>query len=557
MRRRAPGFVRLAAHVLASDTRRHALLLAAVNALLLLFVLDVVPNGDAVRARGLPRLPTGIVPLLLGTVAALVVQLDGPARTRSLRHTLPLRPGAVLAARVTLVGIFLWAVPLAVQAAWFSTLGAGPDVVPLTADSAIHLAATLALCAAAGSVTRTPRDLLALALAAWGALTLVSAVPFFRVNVFARGNVETQLGWLLVGASILTAQSFSRRTRLLAAVGVIGLLATPILTSPSFREAVVPMPPVVDRPRLPDPPEVSARLRGLETAFGYERGSGRQVETLQAALTIPAPPGLALTLVGHDGRLAAGGVDRMLDRARSARLSRPMVPGSAFPTVPGLQPAPSFANLRNDFRPEYLTVAEIATDAMEELPPGALILHLTLLASEWRVIGRLAPEVGAEAVLADGGTAHVHRVLRSGQQVSASVGVRWSATGTHFAPPSPGGDDGRHAFALASPGYGTYVPGMGGSGDLDRYRLVGGAELREPIHIVEFADRLRDDDDPLPDDWFDDAELLVLERVDVGTFDVRARWEVEQWPTRGRPIPYRDGLEAEVTPEPAAVRPPS
>ena len=41
---------------------------------------------------------------------------------------------------------------------------------------------------------------------------------------------------------------------------------------------------------------------------------------------------------------------------------------------------------------------------------------------------------------------------------------------------------------------------------------------------------------PLPDDWFDDVEILILKHVYVGSFTSHSSWSVERWPELGNPV---------------------
>ena len=74
--------------------------------------------------------------------------------------------------------------------------------------------------------------------------------------------------------------------------------------------------------------------------------------------------------------------------------------------------------------------------------------------------------------------------------------------------------------------------------------------MLEAVPILEFSGGLATRQrEPLPDDWFSDVEILVVERIDGGLFDVEASWEIDEWPTPGRMIRYRGGgLAADVRP---------
>jgi hypothetical protein len=550
MSTRPLGMAGQALHVLRADLRRHAPLLATTFAVLVLHVAGVGPSVDAPYDWTV-RLPAGLITLLLAAVAGLTIQADGPARGEALWMTLPLHRGAVLLARFILLAVCLWGLPLALQTWWFAEIGAGEVLPMLTADSAVHLGAAMALGAAAGSVTRTPRGLLALAVSVWLALAVERALGGGLLPTFGGASYATQLGWLGVGASVLVLQLLGGRAEWIRAVGVLAVMAVPVVTAP-LRDPVGSGPMALESSReiASEPPGVAVRLEQLT----YERLFGRQGTEpstgVQGMVRVTTPAGHDVQVIDYRARIWRPGLERTFTPGDLARRRLGMGPsGPQVPAIPGLRPAGALGSRPTTaFLGPPLALLPALQEEVDSLGSASLAIGLTLSSHTWTIVGRLTLEPGAATTLPSGETLTVGSVRRLRKQVSSHVQHRWTPASTRLRPGDSRELMARYGFVLVSRRYGEFLvaPPSGSSLPVRAYRLVGGAALNESSIPLEFTARSAErGDDRLPDDWFDDVEILVLERSDLGTFEVEATWEIDDWPRPGRPI--RVGREGVVT----------
>lgn len=218
-------------HLLKNDARRFWPLIVGVCLFMTVQIAGFLPQGGVGRVGRV--LPIGLFPLVLGVVAAIVVQRDSPFDDRAFWTTRPICPAAVLFAKLAFIGTFLVALPVAVQAAWFGSLGAGAVLAPISADSALYLAGIVAVAAACGSVTRSLRGVLTFALVTWLGVSVLRSVITAPAVPAGAGIWSTRLYlehwlWMLLGIGFLSHQYVTRKTvRTLVAGGMALLVGLP------------------------------------------------------------------------------------------------------------------------------------------------------------------------------------------------------------------------------------------------------------------------------------------------------------------------------------------
>ena len=525
-------FSQQAVHVFRHDVRRFFPALVAVVAYMGVVVSGVIPS-DAVRPVRM-AMPIGLLPLILGTLAAVVVQRDGPADEDAFWTTRPLRPGAVLFGKVAFIGIFFVGLPVLVQALWFAELGAGEPVGRLSGDAALHLGGTVAVAAAAGAVTRSLRGVLACALAAWlGASILTSLGPASAPDTIGNWITYRYLErwlWVVLGMGLLGHQYLTRRTR--RTVG-LGLVLVTVLV-PAIRRAPIDL--TVDE---------SAPVTALEHREWDGVGSVRiQLQTLRRdEYRQPGrpstEPGIAATL-GFEGgsgalmriteiqtRVTGGDVDLAFTPPPVDRF-QPM--GSRFvrPALDGIQNAGGWTPASPSVR-AWVAVGD--DQRIEELTStNHLALTVSFDVIEPVVLGRMGSAPGA-TLNTPYGTLVVRYSEKSSRKLRAEVGHRWSVSHMLRRDRSDPFHE-RISFAAYSPRYNEVIMDRGGSGGARTYSLTGGATLVEPSRWAEFEAVYAEGRDGLrlPADWFDDVEILVLDARYAGSFTRTIERDVE-WPT--------------------------
>ncbi|HWK90580.1 MAG TPA: hypothetical protein VNP72_11395 [Longimicrobium sp.] len=213
--------------------------------------------GWAVAPERISWLWTTLVVVLGMMLAGLLVQEDAPARARAFWATLPLRPSAVLAAKLAGVGLFLVVPGLLGQlAALQSRTVAGGDLPGLLVVSVLTYAGWLALAAAVAALTPDFRAFalcLVLVVLAWmfggtaAALALggpehVESPPRLLVPA-----VLVTAGLLVVGHQYHTRDQ--RRGVWLAALAGTALVGLPLVPYGSAPAAAAP--PAATRPIPP------------------------------------------------------------------------------------------------------------------------------------------------------------------------------------------------------------------------------------------------------------------------------------------------------------------
>ncbi|MDB4913797.1 MAG: hypothetical protein JWM95_1441 [Gemmatimonadetes bacterium] len=278
------SFIAQVWHVMRKDARQ-------VRVLLLVYVAAVAASAEHAIA------PTDINPLLemvvlllfvLGMlVAAGLVQADSPTRNDAFWRTRPLRPMAVLAAKVVtiIVAVLLLA---AVAQAMVLTILAVPfrAAVPLVGNSARIYATWLLVAVIVASATRDLRTfvvtLMAGAFATLVSISLIGA-PKFQL---ALSHVELPLrllgaaGGIIFVVHLYRGHDITRRTLLCGVFPVIALLLPMFAAAPGTPESELAGTSTahlkldLEAGSTPVRPEVRIRVEGAEAGKRYRIRSG-------------------------------------------------------------------------------------------------------------------------------------------------------------------------------------------------------------------------------------------------------------------------------------------
>jgi hypothetical protein len=138
-------------------------------------------------------------------------------------------------------------------------------------------------------------------------------------------------------------------------------------------------------------------------------------------------------------------------------------------------------------------------------------------------------EAGIRGELPGGNAFLIDGVTRMPGRLIVQTRFRWS-------PPSVTEE---FVFALHSPRYRELLPSEGISHQgAQAYGFLRGGMLLEPRQPIPFSASFAEgrDGPPLPEDWFDDVELIVFRREPRGTFTREVSWDIEEWPMPGRPV---------------------
>jgi hypothetical protein len=173
-----------------------------------------------------------------------------------------------------------------------------------------------------------------------------------------------------------------------------------------------------------------------------------------------------------------------------------------------------------------------------------LSLSITFDAFEPEVLGRIPLEAGG-LMEVPSGTLVLRVVERSSRKVRVEVGHRWRVF-RMLRTSDPDGFEERMSFALYSPRYEEFIMDTGGAGRGRRFSLTGGTTVLEPSRWLEFEAQFaeRRDGPPLPDDWFDDVELVAVAARHAGSFTRTIEREIEEWPAGMVPVTV-DGYPTE------------
>lgn len=512
-----------------------------------LCALFTVVGGHAWGLRpndGMPiPIPIGVVPLALAILAALVVHADKPSGSRAFWATRPHGAGAVLAAKLAFAGLFLLAIPVFIEAVWFRSLGAGPELPRLVADSAVFAAALLASAMAVAALTSTLRGVLATALGIWAVLSIyktivapeVAGLWWDRAGVSATQSYLNQWAAIATGLAIVSHQYLTRHTRRSAFIGATALLCL----VPGIQRIQLDWADIPDRTdtleRFPFEGDRAMVVRDANLQRGSLRGPGLEaLSTISMRMEVDEGPEVALlptsvrTVVGERSFLTDPTSDPM-----TLRMSR-SVAIFAVPDIDRVGQDPS-----RPPRPVIGDVPIVSANSGEELEAqlGAGPVQSTWSFDAYRTepLARLEARPGSSTE-ASGYELTVLAARRIGESLQVDLRGRWTATSTlRRNSPYAGDVFDRLGLVLLSNQYLDYLPNMNGNGGWQRtYTLLGAAHLSEHLTAIGFdGDFLRQRRNPsrLPGDWFDDVELVVLGSRYAGSFEKTFSWDMPEWPT--------------------------
>lgn len=457
-----------------------------------------------------------LVPVVAVLLAALVVQADSPSRSDAFWVTRPLTPSAVLAAKLSLLALVVLALPLAGQLAALAVRGVPVARLPaLLGESALEQAGLVTVGVAIAALTpdlRTFLVALVLAFLGWslgaGVLQLAAGPLPHR----AAGWLSTSLLWTVGGLALVAYQYRTRdvgRTLRVFALPLVGVLA---LSSAPLARPAEPLeePPVAERLRASEirvevleSPRRQTGLAsedrwwvrlGIELVDAPER---HRYALLEPTVTVRLPGGSEFpqrstgawvmlsagrgdfggaVRLGEDGRAPWSGGQLQVDLPE--RAARALVEGRASLELEGT-----------------VEVREARPFARIALRSGARVLQ-----DGWRFqLIDIAPGP-------DGPSARV--VFES--VMSGRSGGEWHGANQVFDVAFVN-DHRREALPL------TFTGGSSNVGPIlvlpgPRARIIG-AEL-EPRLRVPTADS------PVPEGWWENAELAVERWVPVGTYPI-------------------------------------
>lgn len=205
------------------------------------------------------------------------------------------------------------------------------------------------------------------------------------------------------------------------------------------------------------------------------------------------------------------------------------------PVIPGLEPAGG-ADRRPFFLPSvFLPVADGTEEEIERLSAARrLEIQTTLDVYDWEVAGRFPAEPGAQLELDDGTFIRVESVRRSPGELGVQVGHRWLVAGPFL--PWDASPDLREdlTFVVHSKPHAEFMIDTGNDLMPELRSLIGSTRLEERRGLLTFDARMagygRSGRPPLPEDWFDDIEIIVLERRLLGHVTRGFAWELDAWP---------------------------
>lgn len=521
-------------HVLRKDLRRLWPWLAGLVAVLALGVLNLLPH----RLDAPFRLE--VVPLVLALLAVLVIRQDNPAGDRSLWPTLPLRPSATLLAKVAFITLLLGLVPVTVEALWFRKLQPDLPLLPVAGASLLQLLAVLSLAALGASVTRSLRALVVLTFAVWMGMTALELL-------LRAGDVSVDLTLLprrpatqavLIGASLLLLahQYVTRRTIRSALLGLSVLLLLPWLPTRERPRDRAPAAPsageetteIVDRPI-----DIRIRLDELTRNGFMPPYRPRPEAHVVAHVRAEVEPGISVLPTDVHTRLTGPGIDASFSFPSSPSFDLQM--SGHQPVIPGLEPAGGAYRGPIFLSPVFLPVADGTEEEIERLS-AARRLEITakLEVYEWVEMGRFPAEPDAALELDDGTSFRVHSLTRSEGEVGMLVGHRWRVASPFLPRDASPGLHEDVTFVVHSKVHGEFMIDTGNELMPELRSLIGAARLEERRAMLAFDPRMagygRSGRPPLPEDWFDDIEIIVLERRLLGHVTRGFAWELDAWP---------------------------
>lgn len=539
-------------HVFAKDVRRFWPALVGLGVLILYHRFYGVPA----LGRGMVRYTVAaqLFPMVLAGLAAAVVQ-DDPVNSMepSLWQTSPLSGGAVMAAKGLFLGLFLCAIPVAVHVQWIVSLAGGGDVPGLIADSLLYQLGLLTIVALGAAVTPNLGSFLALAVAAWVGMEALEAVllstgdPWRDQRAVTTHQYVERVGWLAFGAPLLLHQYRTRHTVRTVALGVAALTLVVAVVHTTEPDWVTD--PWAPAERFPWPDGGAQDLRMVSLDQGSRANYGGQLEAEVSSWIVPTrDPGALLVPALVENRLEGPyGEFRSTFDERDLRES---------PAGPRISPSPRIANIPaagqlGRFSPAAsgfrVLVARGGLEEMDRLSGTTHVESSVTFDAFHTVIVATVPLVPGMSVRTRNGQVRMGSVARSGRAVSLQVEIRAAARALDFSA-GPYEVSTPRTLILRSSRYDEYLvsEGGGGSGPAagPAQHLVGGPRLWESTRTLSFNAQIADAaDERLPDDWFDDAELLVVSIEYAGSFTHTLARDIPDWPEEGRNVTV-EGLSA-------------
>lgn len=533
-------------HVFRKDVRRFWPALVGVGALLVVHrtVGLPVPGRYVAPFNG----PPPIFPIAFSLLTVVVVQAHRVAGDRDFWVTRPLSPLAILAAKAGFVGLFFCAIPVAVHVQWLVALSDGGPVWEMAASSLLYQGGLLAIVAAGAAVTPSLSAFLALALSVWVGTELLQSVaggdpfrPFDRRGIEVTTEYLRRWGWLLTGAGVLAHQYVARHTWRSAVIGLVGL---GLLVSALRWSTINLAPPLIERSeRFSYPHADSISFRVSSISHGTSGRLDGSVEAQVQAFLSAEGPGVVLVPQSARSRLTGRDVEHVhvvdgQERVFPVSFINPRM------EIEGIRPAGRYGAGPLQPNPFSVVLARGTPQEIEALRPAKRLettVHLDVFSRS--VIARLPLERGASASI-DGRTVTLWRVTRSTGGITVEVAVReaagaltdemsaqrWSAEGMYLHNPA------REEYIL-------FNGGGGGSGSrlesiAPVHYVVGGSRLLEvrssrSANLRSAAGSVAE----LPDDWLDDASLLVTELTYEGSFERTLSRDIDAMPEAERQVP--------------------
>lgn len=525
-------FLHQVKHVLHKDLARFWPGLVALAAL-----------GSYQRFFGLPPTYTLGVPfagqlpiftLAMVTLAAIVVQ-DDPAASQSAHwRTTPLSPGAVFGAKTTFLGLFLCLIPALAQVQWVASLAPVANPTGMLLDSLLFQGGLLAAVALGASITPNLGAFLTLAFVAWFGL------EFFESSMMVWGGERwpgagemltrawtLHVAGLVLGGGLFMHQYLTRHVVRTSAVAIAGFALTGIgLTTlqPDFSSG-----PMSPEKRVP---YADAESIGLEVAYlnrTTPSTSGRREDWVMGTLDA-AGPGVGLRVTGS--RTTLVGPDLAFDMAFDADAGWENSIFGPGGTLPGMKPAGPWS--ADDGQPNRLQVPLVRArpEVVTEMARAtAWSTTVSIDAFDFNVQTRL-PLIEGESRLVEAGRLTVVRISRGDRTLTVEVRLDAAPRALRFATTGVAGNPA--GLTLHNTRYDDFLvaAGSGGGRSYQQPRaLAGGARYQPYVWTLSFEEpQSVPEESGLPQDWFEDVELVVIGAEYLGSFERTVELDAGRWP---------------------------
>lgn len=532
------SFLRQAVHIVMKDVLRFGPYLVILLALLAGSALWLMRGEPAVPAEVL----TYVVGFALGIFAAVVVVEDTPVSETAFWATRAFNPGAVLAGKLALVGVLLVLVPALLQAVWLAGFDQ-MEVSALLSQTLVAHGGWMALVVLGASLMRDSRDLpVALVIGAVLLLTH-SFVESTMGDWWPTSQYRPQsarlflrIGWLVLAIPLLIHHYATRRSLRTAAVA---LLALGLLYPLAVRASSGGPDPGIPQPAswaYADSDSVAVELLDISRRLGHA-DSARVRGELLAAVRIFSPEGVAVQSTRVQARLVTRGTgagdwapDGVSMRFRDLR---------SLDGFGGLAGGSVLLNGSGSGHQDValLLIQDEHTDLSRRLESSSAVdIALELDVFGLRELERQAIDPG---LVYQGPEAR--RVVRSvgafpnGIRITIrnfSVGIMMGRPNHGLVP----------VLALVNPGRGELLLPATTSVVLSSgVSLAAGAGLRiadQEYFFTTEGTRSQAESVSLPQDWFDEAEIVFLGLDYRGTVKKTKRVLVDRWPEVGERVRF-------------------